>query len=351
MHRPRTRPETITFTLPRPPRRARSEPLPAHKMHCHEVWGGNAKVDQAVDTCGIDAWVYARPYADQDAGGDLHYLTSCASGLLTRVVLADVSGHGTTVASFAQGLRRLIGRYVNTVDHAILLDRLNEAIFNHHAADGFVTALVASYLANERLLTLSNAGHPPPMIYRAIDGSWSLLDARADAEVANIPMGITAPVRYDTQSTHLGVGDVVVLYTDSLTEARDLDGNPLGIDGLLDLVRPLRPDEPHEFKHALLDALEDRVGAPQDTDDVTILVLRANDDDDEEDALAMTIALARITWRILTRPLPGARDIPWPDVGPLAPLGRWFGSHRARSRSCQSKQDQPAGYTTDAILR
>lgn len=324
MPRTESRPETISFTLPRPPRHARPQPQPTHVMHCHEVWGGNAKVDQAVAMPGLDAWVYARPYADHDAGGDLHYVTSCASGLLTRVLLADVSGHGNRVASIAQDLRRLIGRYVNAIDHVRLVNSLNQALSSLPAERGFVTALVATYHAGERRLTLSNAGHPPPLIYRAYDNAWHLLDSHRTADAANLPMGITAPVRYDPISVTMGIGDVVVFYTDSLTEAVDLGGRPLGVNGLLELIRPLAPKDPHEFKHDLLDALEDRVGAPQDTDDVTILVLRANDDDDDAGALTLALAMARIVWRILVRPLPGARDIPWPDEGPLALIGRWL---------------------------
>jgi sigma-B regulation protein RsbU (phosphoserine phosphatase) len=56
-----------------------------------EVWGGNAAIDNGVIMPGLDAWVYARPYQQQAAGGDIHYVSSCATGRIIRLLVADVS--------------------------------------------------------------------------------------------------------------------------------------------------------------------------------------------------------------------------------------------------------------------
>src|SRR5437762_14360996 len=87
-----------------------------HTMRCLEVWGGNQAVDNGVVMAGLDAWLYSRPFRDQSAGGDLHYVSSCAAGMVTRVLVADVSGHGESVADAARALRGLMRRYVNYVD-------------------------------------------------------------------------------------------------------------------------------------------------------------------------------------------------------------------------------------------
>lgn len=286
-------------------------------MQCHEVWGGNARVDRAVAMPGLDAWVYARPFADQEFGSALHYVSSGASGLLTRVLLADV-GRRSGVASLAHDVRRLVSRSINAVDDARLIDDIDDLLAPSPGEHG--DALIATYDAGHRRLTLSNTGHPPPLIYSAFERTWRTLESRPGCSRA-VASGRGAGC--DRLAVTLGVGDVVVLFTGSLTDAVDMYGHPLGIVGLLDLIQPIVPADPHEFKHDVLDALEDHVGAPQDTDDVTIMLLRANEDDKDEDAVTAAAAAARIAWRILTRPFPGA-DIPWPDAGPLRPIGRLF---------------------------
>src|SRR6188768_413709 len=78
---------------------------PRQTMQCMEVRGGNEPVDAALAMPGVEAWVYSRPYhsageSDADVsggGGDVHYISSCATGRVTRMLVADVSGHGAPV--------------------------------------------------------------------------------------------------------------------------------------------------------------------------------------------------------------------------------------------------------------
>src|SRR6188474_3793463 len=57
---------------------------PGHTMSCMEVWGGNQGVDTGVQMAGLDAWIYSRPYGKASAGGDVYYVSSCATGRITR---------------------------------------------------------------------------------------------------------------------------------------------------------------------------------------------------------------------------------------------------------------------------
>jgi len=67
-------------------------------MQCMEVWGGNRSVDSGVIMPGMDAWVYSHPCQDREAGGDVHYLSTCCGGKVVRLVVADIAGHGDGVA-------------------------------------------------------------------------------------------------------------------------------------------------------------------------------------------------------------------------------------------------------------
>src|SRR6202051_94856 len=71
----------------------------AQHMTCMEVWGGSQLTTRGVEMGGLDAWVYSRPFGDARRGGDVYYASSCATGRITRLLLADVAGHGIFLGS------------------------------------------------------------------------------------------------------------------------------------------------------------------------------------------------------------------------------------------------------------
>jgi hypothetical protein len=90
-------------------------------MSCMEVWGGSQLTERGVAFGGLDAWVYSKPYGQARRGGDVYYASSCATGRITRLLLADVAGHGTSVAATAADLRLLMRRFVNCLDQTELV--------------------------------------------------------------------------------------------------------------------------------------------------------------------------------------------------------------------------------------
>ncbi len=71
------------------------------------------------------AWVYSKPFGESRHGGDIYYASSCATGRITRLLVADVAGHGSTVADTATGLRTLMRRFVNRLDQGEFVRLLN----------------------------------------------------------------------------------------------------------------------------------------------------------------------------------------------------------------------------------
>src|SRR5437870_8980393 len=104
------------------PAPASSEP---QALQCMEIWGGNHAVQSSVVLSGLDAWVLSVPHQGHRSGGDIHYFSSCATGRINRLLLADVSGHGDTVSSVARQLRDLMRRFVNHVDQGAFVRSLN----------------------------------------------------------------------------------------------------------------------------------------------------------------------------------------------------------------------------------
>ena len=134
-------------------------PQQQHTLQCMEVWGGNRAVENGVVMPGLDAWVFSRPYVgatargstdDTSRGGDLHYVTCCATGRITRIVVADVSGHGEKVVDTAVELRRLLGRFSNYLDQERIVTELDHRFAqlgetNEQHAGLFATAVIATY--------------------------------------------------------------------------------------------------------------------------------------------------------------------------------------------------------------
>jgi phosphoserine phosphatase RsbU/P len=249
-------------------------------LQCMEIWGGNQAVESGIALSGLDAWVSSRPHEGDAHGGDIHYLSSCATGRINRLLLADVSGHGERVAALARTLRDLMRRHVNRLDQNALVRSLNREFAAATQVGRFATALVITYWSPDGTLELCNAGHPRPFWYRAATRAWESVDPPApkrEAGAVNVPLGVIDLTRYEAQRIRLDAGDAVLLYTDSLIEAMNPAGELLGEERLLDLVHALPELPPAERIAALHDSVALwREGAAPD-DDETILLIQPND--------------------------------------------------------------------------
>src|ERR1700691_3638351 len=178
------------------------EPSAQH-MQCMEVWGGSQLTAQAVAFGGLDCWVYSKPYGNAQHGGDVYYASSCATGRIARLLLADVAGHGISVAETAAGLRTLMRRFVNRLDQTEFVRLLNQQFTTLSKDGAFATAVVATFFEPTRRLIVCNAGHPRPLLYRAARQRWDFLGhalsqqaapeqagAKKKAGPSNLPLGM-----------------------------------------------------------------------------------------------------------------------------------------------------------------
>ena len=265
--------------MPAPNKEAAASNKPAQQMTCMEVWGGSQLTTRRVEMGGLDAWVYSKPFGESKHGGDVYYASSCATGRITRLLLADVAGHGNTVASTAANLRTLMRRFVNRLDQTEFVRLLNQQFAALSEAGTFATAVVATFFAPTQRLIVCNAGHPRPLLYRAAKGQWTLLgsDPTNEAPTANnMPLGIIDLTEYEQFDVELESGDCILSYTDALIESRDADGEMLGEHGLLRIVEHLGDIEPQLLTKTLLREIKDRYPENLTEDDVTVLLVRAN---------------------------------------------------------------------------
>ena len=127
------------------------------RKHCIAWRSGAAsspwspRCERLASTCGSIA---GRSRATKQ-GGDVHYVTLCGGGLITRIVVADVSGHGSSVAEFSSSLRSLLRKHINNKSQSRLVERLNQEFAEMARLRRFATAVVATYLTSTDELSIS----------------------------------------------------------------------------------------------------------------------------------------------------------------------------------------------------
>ena len=191
-------------------------------------------------------------------------------------MLADIAGHGAVVASAAKMLRSLMQRFINSKSQTRLIHDLNRE-FTRLSADGrFATAIVATYLSNRNRFTLCNAGHPRPLWYRSQLGLWAYIndDVVETSSTFNLPLGFDASGAYQQVGLTIVDGDILIFYTDALTEARNVDDKLLGVTGLLRIVAGLPTADVRAMGRGVLEGVREYAAGRPLEDDATIFVLR-----------------------------------------------------------------------------
>jgi sigma-B regulation protein RsbU (phosphoserine phosphatase) len=293
-------------------------------MQCMEVWGGSQLTSRGVEFGGLDAWVYSKPYGNAEHGGDVYYASSCATGRISRLLLADVSGHGTSVAATAADLRTLMRRFVNRLDQTEFVRLLNQQFTAMSNAGTFATAIVATFFEPSKRLTVCNAGHPRPLIYRAAQRKWNYLghDGNTGDGItpSNIPLGLLEMSEYEQFDVELEPGDYVLSYTDALMESNDANGEMLGEQGVLRIARLLGDLAPEKLIEALLREIAERYPENLSDDDVTVLLVRANGRPLHFSLKEKLEALSRFARTLIGSLNPRAERPPLPDAK-LANIG------------------------------
>jgi sigma-B regulation protein RsbU (phosphoserine phosphatase) len=214
---------------------------------------------------GVDISFATRPA--KTIGGDYYDVFRRSAEGRVLIVVADVSGKSVPaailMATFQAALRALAS---GSATLAELLAGLNRQVCANSRQGNFTTAFVAELDPATGDLTYLCAGHNPPVLKRE-DGTFELLRA------SNLPLGVEILEEYKSTSTQLGPRDLLVVYTDGITEARNEDGEEFGQERLLSLLQMAEGATSELMLGTVMRDLDNFVGAALPHDDLTCMVV------------------------------------------------------------------------------
>ncbi len=245
-----------------------------HTIQCSEIWGGNEKIDTEVSAGALNISLYSKG-TDGDRGGDIYYVSVCGKEMLTRIAVADVSGHGKAVSETSHWLYSSMAAHMNDLQGDMILGDLNNLV-NNENRDALTTAQIITFNKGDCHLHFSYAGHPPLLIKRAGENGWERLDLVNPTKKANLILGVFENTTYDRESVVLKSNDLLFLYTDGVIETRNQAGQLFGVDPLIDLLNKNSAGSVGEIKTLVLNSLLEFSGGNFEHDDVTMMALKVH---------------------------------------------------------------------------
>ena len=209
----------------------------------------------------------------REVGGDFYDFIIEEENL--QFVIADVSGKGVPAALF-MALSRTIMRTCAAL-HEMVAERLCYAN-NMIVADSrsitsgmFVTLFFASLNKKDRSLVYANAGHNPPLLFRAAAKSIEMM------EVTGVALGMGADMEYEQQQLTLESGDILLLYTDGIVEAMNDKEELFGQNRLRSSLAAVTELSAKEILDSILHDLRQFTDGAEQSDDITAIVIKTEE--------------------------------------------------------------------------
>lgn len=214
---------------------------------------------------GFDVGALCQPALE--TGGDFYDYIEFGDGRV-GLVIADVVGKGMPAALLMANTRALWRAEAQFQDNpAETLRRVNRSLYRDINSDGFVTLLYAILDPHTRQLCVASAGHPLPV--------WHGRAGVSEIEVLGLPLGLKQDAGYDELSVSLEPGDVIVVYTDGITEAVDGTRELFGLERLVALIKSEATRPASDLATEACSQARRFSGRTGQADDMTVVVLKA----------------------------------------------------------------------------
>lgn len=208
----------------------------------------------------------------RQTSGDFYDFIPLDEGLI-GIVMADVSDKGTGAALYMALSRTLIRTYAmeSGLQPDVALTRANERIRADTESDQFVTLIYGVLDPVKGTLTYANAGHNPGYLLRA--GSDAGDGQVVSLAKTGIPLGMFEGMEWQQAQVQIQPGDVLLLYTDGVTEAQNAADEEYGDDRLISIGQQNKGRSASEIKEAIINSIDEFVGQAPQFDDITLMVV------------------------------------------------------------------------------
>ncbi|MBK7254221.1 MAG: PP2C family protein-serine/threonine phosphatase [Ignavibacteria bacterium] len=206
-------------------------------------------------------------------GGD-YYDVIKLTETKTALIIADVSGKGTPASLLMANIQSAVHSYLklyeeNSFSLVKVTEKINELIYENTASDKFITFFWGILDSENNTFEYINAGHNPPVLLKK---DKLIMLNEGGFMIGIIDVGIN----YEVGKVEIDKDDVIVFYTDGVTEANDSEGMEFGEKRLYDIIIKYKNNSSvmilEEIKHSIKDFTKDTA----QYDDITMIVLKKN---------------------------------------------------------------------------
>ena len=211
--------------------------------------------------------VFGNMVPAREVGGDFFDVIHLDQGRI-GLAIADVSDKGVPAALFMMSSRTLLkGAAIGRLGPGKVLGEVNQLLEADNNVTMFVTMFYAVYDPSSGELVYANGGHNSPLIIHT-DGSSTVLPL-----TGGIALGLMSDISYEQNVITLSPGDVLLLYTDGVTEAMNERGEEFGMERLRRIFTDAHSNSSREVNRAIFEAVHAFTGAIPQSDDITCLTL------------------------------------------------------------------------------
>ncbi|MDU6092748.1 MAG: PP2C family protein-serine/threonine phosphatase, partial [Staphylococcus lugdunensis] len=204
--------------------------------------------------------------AAQKVSGDYFNLIDHKDGTMSFAI-ADVIGKGIPAALAMSMIKFGMDSYGHSQLPSDGLKRLNRVVEKNVNQNMFVTMFYGLYEEMNHLLYCSSAGHEPGYIYRAETEEFEEIEVRGRV------LGVSQNTRYHQQEIAVNLNDLIIIFTDGVTEARNSMGEFISKKDLLNLIHKYKHMHPQDIVQLLYEAIL-KIQNPNKRDDMTILIIK-----------------------------------------------------------------------------
>ena len=205
-------------------------------------------------------------------GGDYYDFYPLEDGRLA-IAIGDVSGKGVSAALLMAGLRACLRTMtlVGQMDLATLMERMNQLVYESSALNRYATFFFAIYDPSTRAMQYVNAGHNPPFLLRGRDASLLRLEAGGPV------IGLLPHVSYEEDALVLEPADLLLAYTDGISEAMAEDDEEWGEERMLLAAKAGPACNADDILRTVFAAADQFTGTAPQHDDMTLVVLQVQE--------------------------------------------------------------------------